>query len=154
MALSNAVGGAHAAIAELKALLGTRATDAESVRDHHSRGESYHAPARPDIVCFPRSTDEVASIVRISAAHQLPIVPYGAGTSLEGHVHAVRGGISIDMRELNRVLRIGAEDLDATVEAGVTRMQLRLARQGRRPCGTAPCARTFSGSGLSWPTLE
>jgi D-lactate dehydrogenase (cytochrome) len=124
MTLSNGVRSPHAAIEELKELVGTRATDAESVRDHHSRGESYHAPARPDVVCFPRSTAEVASIVRISAAHRLPIVPYGAGTSLEGHVHAVRGGISIDMRELNRVLRISAEDLDVTVEAGVTRLQL------------------------------
>jgi D-lactate dehydrogenase (cytochrome) len=124
MGLSNAVGSTHAAIDELRVLLGARATDAESIRDHHSRGESYHAPARPDVVCFPRSTAEVASIVRISAAHRLPIVPYGAGTSLEGHVHALRGGISIDTRELNRVLRISAEDLDVTVEAGVTRLQL------------------------------
>jgi D-lactate dehydrogenase (cytochrome) len=124
MGLSNAVRSTHAAIEELKVLLGARATDAESIRDHHSRGESYHAPARPDVVCFPRSTAEVASIVRISAAHRLPIVPYGAGTSLEGHVHALRGGISIDTRELNRVLRISTEDLDVTVEAGVTRLQL------------------------------
>jgi D-lactate dehydrogenase (cytochrome) len=113
-----------AAISALKALLGSRATDAPSVREHHSHGESYHPPAAPDVVCFPRSTDEVVEIVRISRQFQLPIVPFGAGTSLEGHVHAVRGGITISMREMNRVLRVSPEDLDATVEAGVTRVQL------------------------------
>jgi D-lactate dehydrogenase (cytochrome) len=113
-----------AASDELKRLLGPRANDTPAVRDHHSRGESYHTPAPPDIVCFPESTDEVAEIVRISARHGVPIVPFGAGTSLEGHVHAVRGGITIDLRQMNKVLRISVEDLDATVEAGVTRLQL------------------------------
>jgi D-lactate dehydrogenase (cytochrome) len=113
-----------AALSALKSLLGSRATDAASVREHHSHGESYHAPAAPDVVCFPRSTDEVVEIVTISRQFQLPIVPFGAGTSLEGHVHALRGGITISMREMNRVLRVSPEDLDATVEAGVTRMQL------------------------------
>jgi D-lactate dehydrogenase (cytochrome) len=112
------------AIAELKGLLGARASDAVSVREHHSHGESYHAPAPPDVVCFPTTTQEVAEIVRTSARYRLPIVPFGAGTSLEGHVHAVRGGISVDLREMNRVLRVSAADLDATVEAGVTRLQL------------------------------
>jgi D-lactate dehydrogenase (cytochrome) len=110
--------------AELTELLGTRATDAAVVRDHHSHGESYHPPAPPDIVCFPSSVDEVVEIVRIAARHQVPIVPFGAGTSLEGPVQALRGGICIDCRELNRVVRISVEDLDATVEAGVTRLQL------------------------------
>jgi D-lactate dehydrogenase (cytochrome) len=113
-----------AALAELKRLLGARATDAASVREHHSRGESYHRAAAPDLVCFPGTTDEVAAIVRISATFGLPIVPFGAGTSLEGHVHAVRGGITIDLRDMNRIVRVGVDDLDATVEAGVTRLQL------------------------------
>jgi D-lactate dehydrogenase (cytochrome) len=113
-----------AAIAELKSLLGPRASDAAAVRDHHSRGESYHHPAPPDVVCFPATTQEIVQIVKISERFQLPLVPFGAGTSLEGHVHAVRGGITINLREMNRVLRISAEDLDATVEAGVTRLQL------------------------------
>ena len=108
----------------LKQLLGTRANDSPVVREHHSHGESYHQPAAPDVVCFPRTTDEVVRIVEISRRFQVPIVPFGAGTSLEGHVHAVRGGITIDLRELNRIVRISAEDLDATVEAGVTRLQL------------------------------
>jgi D-lactate dehydrogenase (cytochrome) len=112
------------AIAELKTLLGSRATDAVAVRDHHSRGESYHTPAAPDVVCFPHTTDEVAQIVTIGARHRLPIVPFGAGTSLEGHVHAIRGGITIDLREMNKVARISVDDLDTTVEAGVTRLQL------------------------------
>jgi D-lactate dehydrogenase (cytochrome) len=113
-----------AAAAELEALLGSRASDAAAVREHHSHGESYHPSAPPDIVCFPSTTDEVVEIVRISARHGVPIVPFGAGTSLEGHVQALRGGICIDCRDLNRVLRIGVDDLDATVEAGVTRLQL------------------------------
>jgi D-lactate dehydrogenase (cytochrome) len=112
------------AIAALKELLGPRANDTSAVREHHSHGESYHQPAPPDVVCFPRTTDEVVRIVEISRRFQMPIVPFGAGTSLEGHVHAVRGGITIDLRELNRIARISADDLDATVEAGVTRLQL------------------------------
>jgi D-lactate dehydrogenase (cytochrome) len=113
-----------AAIAELKQLLGARASDAAAVRDHHSHGESYHPPAPPDVVCFPATTEEIVQIVRISERFELPVVPFGAGTSLEGHVQALRGGITIDLRDLNRVLRVSAEDLDATVEAGVTRLQL------------------------------
>ncbi len=114
----------ESAIRELRALLGSRASDAAAVREHHSHGESYHAPAAPDVVCFPHSTDEVAAILAISARRQIPVVPFGAGTSLEGHVNAIRGGICLDLREMNRVVRVSAEDLDATVEAGVTRLQL------------------------------
>ena len=112
------------AITELKQLLGERATDAAAVREHHSHGESYHPPAPPDVVCFPSSLEEVVAIVKVSAQHGLPIVPFGAGTSLEGHVQALRGGISIDLRDMNRVVRVSTEDLDGTVEAGVTRTQL------------------------------
>ena len=109
---------------ELRQLLGRRANDAAVVREHHSRGESYHTPAAPDIVCFPHTTDEVAAIVRIAQAHRLPLVPFGAGTSLEGHVNAFSGGITVDLREMNKVLRVSVDDLDTTVEAGVTRLQL------------------------------
>jgi D-lactate dehydrogenase (cytochrome) len=112
------------AIAELKRLLGPRATDAAAAREHHSHGESYHPSALPDVVCYPATTAEVAEVVRISQRFQVPVIPFGAGTSLEGHVHAIRGGITIDLREMNRILRVSAEDLDATVEAGVTRLQL------------------------------
>ena len=125
-----------AAVAELKDLLGSRATDAASVREHHSKGESWHPPAPPDVVCFPNSTEEVVEIARISQRFNLPVIPFGAGTSLEGHVQALRGGITVDVRDLNRVLRISVEDLDATVQAGVTRMQL---------------ARALRNTGLDFP---
>ena len=115
------------AAAQLKLLLGARVTDGAAVREHHSRGESYHAPAAPDLVCFPATTQEVAQVMVISRTFALPVIPFGAGTSLEGHVHALHGGISIDLREMNHVLRVSPEDLDATVEAGVTRKQLNAA---------------------------
>jgi D-lactate dehydrogenase (cytochrome) len=112
------------ALEELRRLLGARATDAGAVRDQHSHDESYHTPAAPDIVCFPRTTEEVSAILKISAAQGLPIIPFGAGTSLEGHVNAIHGGITVDLRQMDHVLRVSAEDMDATVEAGVTRLQL------------------------------
>jgi D-lactate dehydrogenase (cytochrome) len=113
-----------AAIDDLRQLLGTRATDSAAARQQHSHDESYHTPAAPDVVCFPRTTEEVAAILKISAMHRMPVIPFGAGTSLEGHVNAIRGGITIDLREMNHILRVSAEDMDATVEAGVTRLQL------------------------------
>jgi D-lactate dehydrogenase (cytochrome) len=113
-----------AARADLGSLLGDRVTAADVVREHHSHGESTHPPALPDLVCFPQSTQEVSEILKVSARHRLPVVPFGAGTSLEGHVHAVRGGICLDMRQMNRALRISTADMDATVEAGMSRMQL------------------------------
>jgi D-lactate dehydrogenase (cytochrome) len=112
------------ALARLKELLGSRVTDSAAAREHHSHGESYHLPARPDLVCFPASTDEVVGIVGIAREFGLPLVAFGAGTSLEGHVHAIHGGIAVDLRQMNRILRVSPEDLDATVEAGVTRLQL------------------------------
>jgi D-lactate dehydrogenase (cytochrome) len=112
------------ALARLKELLGSRVTDSAAAREHHSHGESYHLPARPDLVCFPASTDEVVGIVGIAREFGLPLVAFGAGTSLEGHVHAIHGGIAVDLLQMNRILRVSPEDLDATVEAGVTRLQL------------------------------
>ena len=114
----------ESALAELRAFLGDRATAARAAREHHSHDESSHPPALPDLVCFPQSTEEVSRIAAVSARYQLPIVPFGAGTSLEGHVQALRGGISIDMRQMNRILRISVDDMDATVEAGISRVQL------------------------------
>ena len=114
----------EAALAELQSFLGNRVSTAESVREHHSHGEDTHPPALPDLVCFPHSSEEVSRIAKVSARYGLPIVPFGAGTSLEGHVQALYGGICIDMREMNRILRVSVDDMDATVEAGVTRKQL------------------------------
>jgi D-lactate dehydrogenase (cytochrome) len=117
----------EAALTELRGFLGDRVSAAEVVREHHSHGESTHPPGMPDLVCFPQSTEEVSRIVKISARYGLPVIPFGSGTSLEGHVHALRGGISIDMRQMNRVLRVSVDDMDATVEAGVSRKQLQKA---------------------------
>src|ERR1700735_2937399 len=112
------------AIAELTTLLGRRVSTAEVVREHHSHGESYHAAALPDAVCFPQSTEEVSEILKISARHQVPVIPLGGGTSIEARVNAIHGGITIDMREMNKILHVSPEDLQVTVEAGVTRLQL------------------------------
>lgn len=111
-------------IAELRALLGERASTGASQREHHSHGESWHAAGEPDVVAFPESTDEVRAVVLAAARASAPIVPFGAGSSLEGHVCATSGGVSLDMTRMNRILRISVEDLDATVQAGVTRSQL------------------------------
>ena len=90
----------------------------------HGRDESFHPAARPDVVVWPRSTEEAAAIVGVAAAHRVPVVPFGAGTSLEGHVAALAGGLSVDMREMNAIGRPSIEDLDVSVEAGVTRRAL------------------------------
>ena len=108
----------------LRDLLGDRVTAAQAVRDHHSRGESYHTPAAPDIVAYPRTTGEISAIVRSAAERDVPIVAFGAGTSLEGQVLALRGGVSVDLTQMNQVLRVSVDDLDATVQAGVTHRQL------------------------------
>ena len=113
-----------ALVAELRTVLGDRATTNATQIEHHSHSESWHAPAAPDVVVFPTSTDEVSAVVRAAARLGAPVVPFGAGSSLEGSVNAVEGGVSIDFSRMNRVLRVNAEDLDATVEAGVTHRQL------------------------------
>ncbi len=109
---------------ELQGILGDRVSLAGAVREHHSRGESHHEPHLPDLVVFPESTAEVQQIVRACARHRVPMVPFGAGSSLEGHVVPVRGGVSIDLTRLTKIVRLSVEDLDVTVEAGVTRKQL------------------------------
>ena len=108
----------------LRGVLGDRVSTSESVREHHSHGESWHAPGLPDAVVFPQSTEEVAAIVKICAGQRTPIVPFGMGSSLEGHVNAIHGGVSIDLTRMTRVLRLSPEDLDITVEAGLTRLKL------------------------------
>ena len=108
---------------ELRAIPGANLSVAAAVREHHSRGESHHPSALPDAVAFPVTNEDVQAIVRACASHKVPIVPFGAGSSLEGHVNPIFGGISIDMSRMNQVLRVNADDLDATVQAGVTRKQ-------------------------------
>ena len=111
-------------LAALKTLLGDKLSTAQAVRDQHGTDISYHTPAPPDAVAFARSTAEVVEIVKICARYGLPIIPYGTGTSLEGHITAPTGGICIDLSEMNRILRINANDLDAVVQPGVTRKTL------------------------------
>ena len=111
-------------LASLKQRLGDRLSTSAAVCAQHGKDESYHAPHAPDAVAFVHSTEEVAEIVRLCAEHQTPVIAFGTGTSLEGHVAALKGGVCIDLSQMNHVLRVNAEDLDATVEAGVTRKQL------------------------------
>ncbi len=111
-------------LAALRELLGERLSTSAAICAQHGKDKSYHPAHAPDAVAFPRSTEEVAGIVKLCAEHDTPVIAFGTGTSLEGQVAALRGGISVDMSQMNRILRVNAEDLDATVEAGVTRKQL------------------------------
>lgn len=111
-------------VTDLRALLGDRLSTGVSVREHHSRGETYLPPYPPDAVAFPETTDEVVAIVNACGQNGVPIIAFGAGTSLEGHISALHGGVCIDLSRMNRVLRVSPEDMDATVEAGVTHRQL------------------------------
>ncbi len=111
-------------ISSLTSLFDKRISTSKSVREQHGRGESWHPLQMPDAVCFPETTEEVARILTVCSEHKVPVVPYGTGTSLEGHVLAVRGGICIDMSRMNRILEVNAGDLDCRVQAGVTRGQL------------------------------
>ena len=113
-----------ACIEALRERFDNRLTTNQTIRDRHGLDESFHELKAPDAVVFPQSTEEVSEIVKLCAAHKMPIIPFGTGTSLEGHINAIHGGISIDMSEMNEVLRVNAEDLDCTVQAGVTRKQL------------------------------
>jgi D-lactate dehydrogenase (cytochrome) len=112
------------AIAELQALLGERLSTSQAVRDQHGKDVSYHEGMPPDAVAFAESTEEVAEIVRICARHKTPVVPFGTGTSLEGHIAALRGGVCLDVSRMNAILQVNAEDLDCRVQAGVTRKAL------------------------------
>jgi D-lactate dehydrogenase (cytochrome) len=98
--------------------------DGDSALEQHGADLSYHPPARPDVVVYPESTEQVAAVLAYADRERVPVVPFGAGTSLEGHVIPLRGGISLDLSRLNRVLDVRPEDLTATVQAGVTRLQL------------------------------
>jgi D-lactate dehydrogenase (cytochrome) len=117
-------GNTQEAIGALSALLGDRLSTADSVRDLHGRDESSFPPAPPDAVAFPRSTDEVAAVVRVCAEHGVPVVAFGTGSSLEGQILAVEGGVAVDTSLMDAILRLSIEDLDATVQPGVTRTAL------------------------------
>ena len=110
----------EAAIASLQQLLGDRLSTAASMRERHGKDASYHPCVPPDAVAFAQSTEEVSEIVKICALHKVPLIPFGSGTGLEGNVVALRGGVSLDLSQMNRILQVSTGDLDATVEAGVT----------------------------------
>ncbi len=104
-----------------------RVTDGESALDQHAADLSYHPPRRPDLVVYPESTEEVSAVLRYANEAGVPVTPFGAGTSLEGHVIPLEGGISLDLTRMASILAVRPEDLTATVEAGVTRSQLEAA---------------------------
>ena len=112
------------------ARMGDRFSTAEAVRAHHGKDDSHHPVAPPDAVAFATSTEEVRGLVAECAGAGIPVIPFGAGTAIEGHVQAVRGGLCIDLSRMDRILAIRPEDLDASVEAGVTRLQLDRALKG------------------------
>ena len=111
-------------IASLRDMLGDRLSTAAAVLEQHGKDESWHAASPPDAVVFATSTEEVAKVVTLCAEHNVPIVPFGTGSSLEGHVAALRGGICIDLSRMDAILEVNNEDLDCRVQAGVTREQL------------------------------
>ncbi|MEM9146505.1 MAG: FAD-linked oxidase C-terminal domain-containing protein [Pseudomonadota bacterium] len=114
----------ESAITALEPHFGARLSRAEAVRAEHGRDEAHHAPQPPDAVIWPATTEEVQRIAGTCSEHGCPIVPWGTGTSLEGHVIPVRGGITVDMGRMDQVLAINQEDMDVVVQPGVTRKRL------------------------------
>jgi len=108
----------------LAQVVGTRVTFAPSVLEQHGRSEAYHACLPPDVVVFPETTQEVVEIVKLCASLRMPVIPFGAGTSLEGNTAAVAGGVSIDFSRMNKVLAVHQSDMDVVVQPGITRKEL------------------------------
>jgi D-lactate dehydrogenase (cytochrome) len=117
-------GAVQSVVEALAAKFGNRLVTSQAVREQHANTTTWIANEPPDAVVFPQATSDVQEIVRICAAHRVPVIGFGAGTSLEGHVNAPHGGVSIDFRDMNRVLEVHAQDLDCVVEPGITRKQL------------------------------
>lgn len=111
-------------LSALKTRFGERFSTAHAICERHGQDESYHAPHSPDAVVFPQSSAEVVEIVRLCAASGTPLIPYGVGTSLEGNIAAVFGGVCVDLGNMNRVIEVNVSDLDCRVGPGVTRKQL------------------------------
>src|SRR3981189_1842675 len=105
-----------AVIAALAAKFGNRLVTSQAVREQHANTTTWVANEPPDAVVFAQTTQDVQDIVRICAAHRVPVIPFGAGTSLEGQINAPHGGVSIDFRDMNRVLKVHAEDLDCVAD--------------------------------------
>ena len=111
-----------AAVQALAAKFGNRVVTSLAVRQQHANTVTWIENQPPDAVVFPQATEEVQDIVRICAQHKVPIVPFGTGTSLEGHVNAPFGGVSVDVRDMNKVLAVHPQDLDCVVQPGVTQI--------------------------------
>jgi D-lactate dehydrogenase (cytochrome) len=111
-------------VAALAAKFGNRLVTSQAVREQHGNTTTWIENQPPDAVVFPQSSEDVQEVVRLCARHKVPVIPFGTGTSLEGHVNAPCGGVSIDFRDMNSVLQVNAQDLDCVVEPGVTRKQL------------------------------
>ena len=109
---------------ELAEVLGERLSTAAALLEQHGQDESYHQGQPPEAVAFPETTEEVGRLVAICARHGKPVIPFGVGTSLEGHVAALSGGVCLDLSRMREVLEVNAEDMDCAVQAGVTRKQL------------------------------
>jgi len=116
--------GIAGAIAELEAAFGNRVVTSQAVREQHANTTTWVAGEPPDAVVYPQSADDVQQIVRICARHRAPVIAFGTGTSFEGHVNAPYGGVSIDLKDMNRIIAIHPQDFDCVVEPGVTRKQL------------------------------
>ncbi len=121
-----------AALNDLRALLGNRLSTVPAVLQHHAQSETHVQSALPDAVAFPENTAEVAEIAKISARHSVPLIGWGAGTSLEGHALPVRGGVTVDFERMAQVLAVQPEDMLVRVQPGITREALNteLARNG------------------------
>ncbi|GAB0118408.1 FAD-binding oxidoreductase [Acidisoma sp. 7E03] len=111
-------------VREASTFLGSRISTGDSIRDQHSHGEGSFPPGMPDVVAFPETTEEVSRLVALAHARGLPVIAFGTGTSLEGHVNAVQGGLTIDLSRMDRILEVNAEDMDCRIEAGVVRSKL------------------------------
>jgi len=118
--------GIATALGVLKQQFGDRFQTGQAVRDQHAHTTTWIRPQAPDAVVFARSTQDVSDIVKVCATHKVPVIPFGTGTSLEGHVNAPAGGISVDLSQMDRILAVHSEDLDCVVQPGVTREQLNL----------------------------
>jgi D-lactate dehydrogenase (cytochrome) len=114
----------EAVVRALAARFGNRLVTSQAVREQHGNTVTWIANQPPDAVVYPQSTEDVQEIVRLCAAHRVPVIAFGTGTSLEGHVNAPFGGVSIDVRDMNRVLAVHAEDLDCVIQPGITRKAL------------------------------
>ena len=114
----------EAMVDALRQRFGDRFSQANAVREHHGKDESPYPSMLPDAVIFAESTEEVVAVVALCNEHRIPLIPYGAGSSLEGHILAIEGGITIDLSGMNKILSLNAEDQTVTVQAGLTRKQL------------------------------